>query len=48
MLDSGRHGEFSTCSKCFADQRTQNFPFDYETAMAGVRPIDEPVAAIAS
>jgi radical SAM protein with 4Fe4S-binding SPASM domain len=45
LLDNGCHDEFTTCSKCFADLRTENFPFDYEKVIAGVRPLDDADAA---
>ena len=32
LLDENRHGERKTCSKCFGDMRTENFPFDHPIA----------------
>lgn len=45
MLDNGCHGELATCSKCFADMTTENFPFDYEASFPGVRPLAQSPAS---
>jgi hypothetical protein len=28
-MADGKHDEISTCSRCFGDVRTPNFPFDH-------------------
>jgi len=33
LLDNGGHDKLSTCSKCYADARTEGFPFDHEARL---------------
>lgn len=44
LLDNDGHAEFSTCSKCFADYRTEDFPFGHEASVREAGPCARPEA----